>query len=102
AWKAYCGDVPLSGRLKIHHPCSCPRPPKPILPAPTPPRGKEIIWRRDPVKTRGYSMAERGTAFGGASFPPPSCNAPPGAALPDTAALAPRVIVFRNVRLPRF
>ena len=59
---AYAGELPLSVRLAISQSRNCPRPPSPMLPAPTPPNGNEIIASCAPEKTRGYGLAGGATA----------------------------------------
>src|SRR5437879_3666568 len=54
---AYGGELPLSGLLKISQSRSCPRPPRLMLPAATPPSGNAIIFNRRPVKTRGNGIS---------------------------------------------
>ena len=44
----------MSGRLKISQSRSWPRPPRLMVPVPTPPRGKAICESWRPVKMRGY------------------------------------------------
>src|ERR1017187_9048732 len=66
--KANLGLKPLFGRLKISQSRSCPHPPKLMLPAATPPRGKAIIASLRPSKRRGKPGSTRFSA----------CSSPPG------------------------
>ena len=90
------GALPRSGRLKICQSRSCPRPPSPIEPAPTPPSGNEICDNRGPVKTRGYvtrggdapGCAEAGRAVGAGAAGGETCPAPSAAPTGMAAAAA--------------
>ena len=105
---AYPGALPRSGRLKICQSRSCPRPPSPIEPAPTPPSGKEICDNRGPVKTRGYvtrggdapGCAEAGRAVGAGAAGGETCPAPSAAPTGMAAAAAALSDCLRKSRRP--